>query len=223
MTAQDRKSDLRIYEDVLQELRWELRITDTTNIGVAVDRGVVTLTGWVSSWAARTAACEAAHRVAGVRDVADEMHVKIEGMNQRTDADIARAARDALEWSSIVPHDRLHMTVARGVVTLEGAVESWAQHDEAGRAVGVLSGVSEIRNLITVDPPSVASSEVRGAIDEALERHATHAAKHVQIAVEGGVVTLTGRVPSWAERDAVIGAARGTKGVRRVDSQISIG
>lgn len=35
-------------------------------------------------------------------------------------------------------------------------------------------------------------------------------------------VKLSGTVHSWAERDAVVGAARGTRGVRSVENQLSI-
>ncbi len=79
-----------------------------------------------------------------------------------------------------------------------------------------------MRNLITVEPPTVAPQKVRTAIDEALARHAAHAAKHVKVAVVDDRVILTGEVPSWVERTTVEGAARGTPGVRRVDNQLHI-
>jgi len=75
MTVATVKSDREIQEDVLLELRWDSRV-DQTEIGVEVDKGIVTLTGTVNSFAKKVAAKEAAHRVAGVLDVADNIQVK---------------------------------------------------------------------------------------------------------------------------------------------------
>ena len=119
------KTDAQIKHEVLRELAWDPRV-DETDVGVEVDRGVVTLTGTVATWAKRVAAQEAAHRVAGVLDVANDVVVKIPGTLLRTDTDIAQAVRQALEWDALVPHERIQSTVANGWVTLEGSVDSWA-------------------------------------------------------------------------------------------------
>jgi osmotically-inducible protein OsmY len=72
------KSDAEIQRDVLRELAWDPRV-EQAEIGVEVRHGVVTLSGTVSSWGKRVAAEEAAHRVAGVLDVANEVQVKVPG------------------------------------------------------------------------------------------------------------------------------------------------
>jgi osmotically-inducible protein OsmY len=191
-------------------------------IGVEVSGGVVTLTGMVSSWTARLAAQEAAHRVSGVLDVANDIQVKLPGSSSPNDADIAHAVRYALEWDTLVPHTRIRTTVSNGVVTLEGAVDFWSEHDDAARCVRNLAGVREVKNLIAVEPPAISPEAIRRTIEGALERHAMHAAKHVEIAVADGKVVLNGDVPSWAERSAVEGAVRGTPGVRGVINHLRI-
>jgi len=216
-----KKTDSEIQRDVLEELKWDTRVRETA-VGIEVNAGVVTLTGTVDSWTARLAAQEAAHRVSRVLDVANDIQVKVPGSHERNDTDIAKAVRTALEWDVLVPHDRIRTTVSNGVVTLEGKVDYFSQHEDAGRCVRNLAGVREVRNLINVEPPVIAAQTVRLAIDHALERHAEHAAKRIKIAVAGDKVTLSGEVPSWAERNAVEGAVRGTPGVRRVDSQLRI-
>lgn len=218
-----KKADSQIQRDVLDELKWDTRVKET-DVGVEVKAGTVTLSGTVESWTARLAAQEAAHRVYGVFDVANDLHVKLSGSHERNDTDIAKAIRIALEWDVLVPHERIRTTVSNGVVTLEGKVDFWSQHDDAARAVRNLAGVREVRNLISVEPslPRVSPQAVRGAIEGALERHAEHAAKRVQIAVTDGRVLLSGEVPSWVERNAVEGAVRGTPGVRKVDNQLRI-
>ena len=182
------------------------------------------LSGTVDSWTGRLAAQEAAHRVAGVLDVANEVKVKLPGSGERDDTDIAVAVRRALEWDVLVPQDRIQTTVSNGVVTLEGGVDYWSQFDDAARCVRNLAGVREVKNRIVVDPSPtrLATQTIKSAIEHALERHAEHAAKRVHVAIAEGKVTLSGEVPSWAELAAVEGAVRGTPGVKKVENQLTI-
>jgi osmotically-inducible protein OsmY len=86
-------------------------------IGVIAKDGVVTLTGWVDSYIKRWRAEEAAHRVGGVRAVANDIEIRL--ASERTDPDIAAAAIRALEWNSSVPAHKLKVTVSKGWVTQE--------------------------------------------------------------------------------------------------------
>lgn len=223
MSQPTSKTDSQIQRDVLEELKWDTRVKET-DVGVEVDAGIVTLSGTVNSWTARLAAQEAAHRVSGVLDVANDVHVNLPTSYERNDTDIARALRNALEWDVMVPHERIRTTVSNGAVTLEGNVDYWSEYDDTARSVRNLAGVKELRNLIIVEPsvPALSPQTVRNTIDRALERHAEHASKHIQIAIADGKVILSGEVPSWAERNAVEGAVRGTPGVHRLDSRLRI-
>ena len=126
-----RKSDNEIKSQVLRELKWDSRI-GWSEIGVEVMEGVVTLKGVVSSYAQKLAAQEAAHRINGVLDVANEVEVKPEGLFVRSDAEIALAVRHVLEWDALVPDERIKSTVSAGWVTLEGNVDFWQQREDAG-------------------------------------------------------------------------------------------
>jgi osmotically-inducible protein OsmY len=218
-----KKTDSQLQREVLDELKWDTRVRET-DVGVEVRAGTVTLTGTVDSWTARLAAQEAAHRVFGILDVVNDVHVRLPGSRERDDTDIAKAVRMALEWDVLVPHEKIRTTVANGVVTLEGNVDYWSEHDDADRAIRNLTGVREVRNLITVEPSAAHPSPqtVRSAIENALERHAERAAKRVLIAVEDGRVIVNGEVDSWAERNAIEGAIRGTHGVRNIDNHLRI-
>lgn len=216
-----KKTDSQIQTDVLNELRWDLRVKET-EIGVVVHDGIVTLEGTVDSWGRRVAAEKAAHRVIGVLDVANELTVKLPSSHERDDTDIARTVRSALEWDVFVPSEKIHTTVSNGCVTLEGEVSYMSQREDAARAVRNLVGVKTVVNRLTVAAPSVPTAAVRAAIEGALARHAAHAAKHVNIAVDDDKVTLSGEVPSWAEHEAIEGAVRGTHGVRRVINRLQI-
>lgn len=216
------KTDSELKIDVTRELAWDVRI-DETAIGVSAHHGVVTLNGTVSDWAEKHAAEEAAHRVAGVLDVANEIEIKPSWSATRTDADIAEAVRIALTWNRFLPDQQIRSTVAdHGAVTLTGTVRTLAQRDEAERAVRNLAGVRYLHNELIVEGPSVAEDTLHATIKHALERHIAREADRISVDVRAGTVVLSGRVASWRERRAVLGAARGTPGVRRVDDQLRI-
>jgi osmotically-inducible protein OsmY len=221
MTQRIKKTDTQIHHDVLAELTWDSRV-DETEVGVEVDEGVVTLTGTVSSWAKRQAAQEAARRVFGVLDVANDIKVKLPGGATRTDTEIAQAVRNTLEWDVFVPDDKIRSTVSDGWVTLEGALDRWSYRADAERAVRNLKGVKGIVNKITITPPAPATGDVRKAIEQALERRAEREAKRIEVDIHDGVATLTGAVHSWAERKSILAAARFTPGVRDVVDRLRV-
>jgi osmotically-inducible protein OsmY len=215
------KGDQEIQDHVQQELRWDSRV-DAADIGVAVEGGIVTLNGTVNSFAERQAAQEAALRVAGVHDVANDIDVKVPGRLKRTDADIAQAVRTALEWRSFIPSDRIQTSVTDGVVTLYGKLESWWQVADTESVVGNLEGVRDIVNELVVCAPGIDADTVQHDIERALERRADRLARRIHVTVDDGTVTLMGTVHSPAEREAVLGAARFTHGVRRVEDHLRI-
>jgi BON domain len=85
------RPDSDIKRDVEDELRWDPDI-DSTDIAVAVKSGVVTLTGFVRSYAEKFWAERAAKRVAGVVGLANDLEVRLSTSDQRPDPEIAREA-----------------------------------------------------------------------------------------------------------------------------------
>jgi len=216
----NQKSDSEIQQNVLRELKWDTRV-DEAAVGVAVKDRVVTLTGAVSSLAKKIAAQQAAHRVAGVLDVANDIEIRPPGTLARTDAEIAQAVRHALEWNDFVPDRDIQSTVSNGIVTLEGEVHYWSQREDAEAAIRNLVGVRGLRNHLQITPTAVAQ-DIRKSIRDALERHAEHEAKKIEVLVAEGKVTLSGQVHSWQEKEAVLGAARGTLGVREIEDRVRV-
>ncbi len=213
------KTDRQVQQDVLRELKWDPRVEET-DVGVEVDNGIVTLTGSVSSYAKRMAAQEAAHRVAGVMDLANDIQVHVPGSHERTDTEIAQAVRHALDSDVVVPDTLIRSTVSNGWVTLEGEVGAWHERDAAERAIRNLPAVRGVVNRIDVNLPYVKTETIYDEIEQALERRAERHAKHIQITVRDGTVELRGPIQSWAEREAVLGAARYTPGVKIVDDHL---
>ena len=219
-TRTETKTDEQIQKDVLAEMKYDARV-QPNEIGVAVKDGIVTLAGWVDSYTKRWAAEEAAHRVRGVKAVANEIEVRLPSSSERTDADIAAAAVRALEWDAFVPVDKLDVTVSKGLVTLEGEVEWQFQKQDAERVIRRLSGVRGVTNLITVKP-RVTPSELKQKIEQALVRSAQTDAQRITVEVQGSKVILKGTVRAWAEREEAERAAWSAPGVSSVESRIMV-
>lgn len=205
---------------VQQELEWDPRV-ESTNIAVMVKDGIVTLTGTVDSYARKLAAVDATHRVRGVLDVVDELHVGAR-IHVKSDQDLAKAVRLALIWDVYVPDERIRSTVSDGWVTLEGNVDCWQQREDACRAVARLRDVRGVTSRIETQPLEVDAGEIRASIEDALTRRAKREARRLQVMVADGVVTLKGLVDSWAEKNAVGQLASQTRGVKRIVNEIAI-
>jgi osmotically-inducible protein OsmY len=218
--ATEVRSDAQIQADVLAELRWDPRIAPN-EIGVTVKDGIVTLTGWVESYTKRWAAEEAAHRVRGVKAVANDIEVRLARDSERTDADIAAAVVRSLEWDALISVDDLDVTVSKGWVTLEGTVEWQYQKDDAERVVRRLAGVKGVTNLITVKERPT-PTDLKKRIEEALVRTALVDASRITVEVDGTKVILKGTVRSWAEKEEAARQAWAAPGVTSVDNQIVI-
>jgi osmotically-inducible protein OsmY len=219
--AMNKKSDSEIKVQVLRELKWDSRI-GWSEIGVDVTDGVVALTGTVETYAKKHAAQEAAHRIAGVLDVANEIEVKPARVFTRDDADVARAVRHVLQWDALVPDEQITSTVSDGWVTLEGKVGLWRERHDAERAVLRLEGVAGVINKIVITPQKVDLKELREEIEYALERRADREAERLRIEVHDGTVDLFGRVHSWQEKRAVVGSISHAPGVAEIRDHLRI-
>lgn len=214
------KTDIQLKADVTAELAWEPAV-NAAGIGVLVNDGVVTLTGHLDTFAEKYAAERAVRRVAGVRGLAMELDVKLAAGHQRSDSEIASAAASALRWSVFMQPDRVKVEVEKGWVTLTGEVDWAYQSGTAEQCVRNLIGVRGLTNKISVKP-IVSTKNVAAEITAALERQAEREAKNIAIDVEGGVVTLRGKVHSMAEREAAAGAAFAARGVSRIVNKLEI-
>lgn len=214
------KTDAQLRKDVEAELEWDPSI-DAAHVGVAVQEGVVTLTGHLGSFAEKVAVERATKRVAGVRGVAVELDVRLEPHHKLSDAEIAGAVQTAFKWHALIPEDRIHFTVERGWVTLNGLVDWEHQRHNAEIAVRPITGVLGVVNKIHLRPRE-APDYVAHRIHEALARYADDEATHIEVLVEDGTATLRGTVHSWAERDIVQHAAWSAPGIQRVFNELKV-
>ncbi len=214
------KTDSQLQQDVMAELKSEPAV-HAEQIGVEVKDGVVTLVGHVDSSPAKWNAERAALRVAGVKALVVEIDVKLTGLSVRTDADIAHTVENVLLWTTYVPKDSIKIMVEHGWVTLSGEVQWAFQRATATAAVRYLAGVKGVNDEIVLKPGTVATG-IRTDIEAALQRGATHNLQNISVSVNGSEVTLEGKVPTWADREAASNAAWRTSGVHSVIDHITI-
>lgn len=214
------KTDLQLHKNILDELRWDPRVNEA-EIAVAVKDGVVTLTGAVETYAQKYAADRVVERVAGVRAIAEDLHVRVPGTLVKHDTEIAHSALSALKWDVEVPEDQIQVTVSGGWITLKGEVPWNFQKGAAERAVRYLAGVKGVSNLIEVKPKA-SPVEVKAKIEAALKRTAELEAKAITVEAKDGKVILKGHVRSWTERTDAERAAWSAPGVKEVEDRLAV-
>jgi osmotically-inducible protein OsmY len=211
------ETDVRVRDSVLRQLEWDPEV-DASAIGVTAKDRAVTLTGYIDTYHGKLAAERAAKHVRGVRAVANDIEVR--PMLDRTDADIAHDAVRSLELRSTVP-DNVQATVHHGHVTLTGKAMWEFQRRDAEKAVRHIRSVRGVVNRIDL-APMAADRDVRHRIVEALHLTADIDARHITAHASGDLVTLSGTVGTWLQRDIAERAASNAPGIRRVDNRIEV-
>ena len=213
-----RTKDIR--EAVEAELGFD-PLVDPADIAVRNINGDVALNGTVPSYPQYLEAAAAAQRVSGVKNVHNHLEVVLPPGNYRDDAMLTTAANNALAMNITVP-DGVEATACDGNVELTGTVRHGPQRAAAELAVAGLAGVRRVRDDIEIghdaDPAGVAAG-----VQAALDRYALVADdSDVGVCTSGNTVTLTGHVRTWAEHDAVVGAAWMASGVSDVRDDLDI-
>jgi osmotically-inducible protein OsmY len=214
------RADSELRTDIIAELTWDPSIRHE-DIATAVKDGVVTLAGIVDTYAQRYAAERAVERVKGVRAIVNDLTVKLPGAMERSDADLAHAAVNALRWNSQVPDERIKVKVSNGWLTLEGEVDRYYQRHAAEGAVRYLQGVKGVTSRITLRAAPT-PGDIKQRIRDSIKRQAEIDADHISVETSASRVTLRGTVRSIAERRDAERAAWNAPGVTSVENDITV-
>ena len=211
-------NDLARY--VTEELYWDPKV-DSAAIAVSVDDGIVTLRGTVGSFREKQEAKHDAERIYGVKDVKNELEVRILNEDRRSDAELRGAVLQAMMLDSLVP-STIDAKVDNGVVTLTGKANWRYQRDEAESVAGNLLGVMGVEDEIERIAPGPTADDVEHSIKKAMERNAKLDAESVSVESSDGTITLRGTVSSWADHDEAVAAAWAAPGVTKVKDHILV-
>lgn len=214
------KTDTELQKDILEELLWD-PIAPEARVGVAVRDGVVTLTGYLDTYGEKIAVEHAVIRVSGVKSIASEMTVVPPGAHKRTDTEIANAIEHVIAWSTTIPREKVKIIVENGWVKLSGELNWHYERQSLESMIRPLKGVIGIHDQITLKPLAV-TANLTARIQNALTRQAVREAKHMNISVNGSVVTLTGKLHSLAEKNAAVGTTWSAPGVTMVVDELTV-
>jgi osmotically-inducible protein OsmY len=216
------KSDEEIQQDVQAELHWQPFIK-SSEIGVAVKNGIVTLTGTVDAYSKKESAENAAMKVLGVKGIANDIDVKLSGDFRRSDSDVAEAVLNAIKWNSSIDENKIKVLVENGWVTLEGKVD-WEYQKSRARNLAIdLNGVAGVTNLITVASKSPTYKELKDQVSAAITRSVNiFNGKKINVFVNGNKVTLVGKVRSLREKMDAETAAWSAPGITEVENDLEV-
>jgi len=210
--AKEPPTDTQIRHAIETELLLDSAVSPHL-IDVKVNRGVVSLTGTVSNLLERDRAVDVAGATRGVRSIINRLEVRAV---ERSDAEIKKDVDHALLFDPATDLYEVTVQVEDGVVTLDGTVESWAEKLLATEVVKGVKGVTEVKNGIKYSFEADRSDrQIKTDIEGRLEMDPYVDEELVHVAVDDGVVKLSGTVGSVAEKNLVVTKAR-VPGIMRV-------
>ena len=214
------KTNEELQKDVQDAIKWE-PLLRSSDIGVSVKEGIVTLTGTVDGYSKKAEAEEAARNVSGVKVVVEKIEVVFSDANQKGDNEIASEIMNAFKWHWDIPNDKVSVKVEDGWVTLTGELEWNYQKEAAKKTVSNLVGVKGIVNNIMIMTLSKDRTEKEG-IENAIERDGRIDNRTIEVEVINNTVTLKGIVDSWYQKKETERIAWNAPGVKQVQNDLIV-
>ena len=216
------KTDFELQKDIMEELKWQ-PFLKSSDIGVSVIDGIVTLNGFVDSYSKKRLAESVVLRMKGVKAVAEEMIVRFDTDVKNSDTEIAQASLSALKWHSLIPQDKIKITVDDGWVTTKGEVEWMFEKEAVRQAIENIQGVRGISNLVSVMSKATLNiSAIKKKIASAFHRSASINSNNIVVETIANKLILKGIVQSYAEKLDAEHAAWNAPGVTVVENKLEV-
>ncbi len=203
-----------ITRKVGDQLYWDNRI-DTSDIKIDVVDGNVKLSGTVPTHRMCQAAEEDAWAISGVTFVDNQLTLRNpDGVKPPTDEIIKTHAENALNNNPSIDVSTINVSVEHGTATLEGSVNAYWKKLIAENLISDISHIKKVVNKLSVVPTmKVEDKEIADNITQAMDRNKWIDIDTVNVKVEKGVVTLSGKVSNWAAYRGASDSANYTEGV----------
>ncbi len=211
------------------------------DLKVSVHDGKATLTGNVAEDVNKDLARQIALGVDGIKSVDNKIEVVPNYKSPAQSADrsygeviddasITSEVKSKLLWSRYADGLTANVDSTRGKVKLSGTADSQEAKDAAGKLAGNTRGVHSVNNQLVVvaAKPGVAKDATNDVADgwittkvKSTFMYSTNVnGTDIAVSTNSGVVTLTGKMDSGAERALAIELARNVRGVKSVDSNL---
>ena len=138
------------------------------------------------------------------------------------DSKITAAVENDLLVSDKVNSQLVDVETVDGIVTLSGSVDNILAKDTAERIAQNVKGVRSVVNNVDVKPVIRSDDQIENDVEDALLTDPATESWEIEADVKNGVVTLTGKVESWAEKQIAATVSKNVKGVKQIDNQIDI-
>ncbi len=211
------RSNEEIRNDILLEFKKDPSLGNR-DIKVAVENGIVELSGRVENQTQQEQAELLARKVSGVKGVVQEIDITSQTASAAEDETIAQLACQALDSDLKFKHDQVKVVVSGSWIALVGEVDWEHEKEEVESVLKKVPGVKGIANNITVRNPTTAN-ELRSKIIDAFKAGAEHRARQINIQIKDGKVILTGEVRTYIEI-GIAEAACKVAGITQVENRL---
>jgi osmotically-inducible protein OsmY len=242
------KSDEQVKDAIQHVFTYDPRV-NSSQIEVEINNGVVTLRGTVDNLNAKRVAAMDAHNTVGVADVINR--IKVSPAEEIDEEELAKRIKEAIERNPFLDRHEITVSVVDGIAYLYGDVDSYYEKAEADEVTSQVSGVINVKNNLKVadkHAPYVynpyvddgglfdynwynyepyetlmrSDAKIKSEVMDEMWWSPFVDATELDISINGGVVTLTGKVDSWVEYNAAEKNAMEVPGVRRVVNHLRV-
>ena len=215
------KNPQDLQKNVQDAIKWKPLLHET-EVGVAINNGVVILTGTVDCYSKKLEAENAAKNIAGVKALVEKIEVHLENsLDKKDDNEIAEEIAKAYKRNWHIPNDKIKVKVENGKVILTGELNWHYQKEEAKNTINNLKGIVSVTNGITIKSDNVDVME-KEVIEQHIQQSWALNADDIKVKVDGSKVTLNGTVSSLCQKEEAGRIAWNTPGICNLENNLYV-